>query len=244
MKLSIFYSLVFSFVIFNLANAETSLDETSSSGFFFHGMKLLHIRGNLTRAEERDREEKDRSLSFMYAVEDGDIEAATYLMIKGIDVNFTSRGGDTPLMWASRKGHMQFVVQLIEEGADVNAINKAGKTALMPAVESGYLRVADKLIEEGADVNAINKAGKTVLMYAAESGHLGVVDKLIEEGADVSVTDALGETALMYAIKSGKSAEVIKALYYETRLYLSSEDLDEIRDHLIFMLLSKTVDSN
>ena len=125
MKLSVFYSLVFSFL--NLANAEKVLNQEEEKYF------------------------KDE-FALITASEAGDLEAVKALIEAGADVKFQDADGWTALMSASINGHSKVAETLLKAGADVNARDIDGNTALKLAVSSKRLDVIIRIIKTGGIV--------------------------------------------------------------------------------------------
>jgi ankyrin repeat protein len=121
----------------------------------------------------------------------GDEEAVSSLIARGVDVNATSEGGRTALMQAAKRGHATTVELLLGHDADVRARNRRGKSALTYAVEGERLGVAQALLERGADPNEREYylSGWTLLMAAPSSGHTSAVRFLLGQGADVEARD-------------------------------------------------------
>lgn len=119
----------------------------------------------------------------MIACEEENIDAVSFLLEKGADVNakqyFQNCQGVTALLKAAAGGYTEIVKILLENGADVYAKTGAGNTALMKASEGGYIEAVSMLVEMGADVNAKDNWGMTALMKARQRGHEAVVRLII-----------------------------------------------------------------
>ena len=82
----------------------------------------------------------------MIACEEENIDAVSFLLEKGADVNAKTGAGNTALMKASEGGYIEAVSMLVEMGADVNAKDNWGMTALMKARQRGHEAVVRLII--------------------------------------------------------------------------------------------------
>jgi len=143
---------------------------------------------------------------FLVVVTKGDTAAAAAYLDAGVDVETTTRDGDSALANAVFNGHIEMAALLLERGADVNAANRqGGDTVLMWAVTTGSLTLTDLLLRHGANVNAENKNGYRALYRAAYKGYIEIVKLLLVSGAEAKVKTALAppKTALDQARESG-----------------------------------------
>jgi ankyrin repeat protein len=160
----------------------------------------------------------------------GAMEAADYLLERGIPIDLTGAGGRTPLMSAVLGDQSVMVRWLLRQGADPRlkaddqfsplmlAVRegKAGPAgelapyhresldvALLLAAVEGRTEVIDTLTNYGASVYARMEDGRTPLMLAAENGHKESVELLIDIGASRFSTDAQGRNAVELAESAG-----------------------------------------
>lgn len=63
------------------------------------------------------------------AARDGDVDQVRILLARGVDANYETPHGTTPLIWAVRQGHMEIIEMLLWDGADVHYVTKFGNTA-------------------------------------------------------------------------------------------------------------------
>lgn len=81
----------------------------------------------------------------MIACEEENIDAVSFLLEKGADVNakqyFQNCQGVTALLKAAAGGYTEIVKILLENGADVYAKTGAGNTSLMKAREKGHVDI-------------------------------------------------------------------------------------------------------
>ena len=150
---------------------------------------------------------KDDYTPLWYAVGNGNISLAEWLINKGAKVNLrTEESKQTVLMYAASKGDMEMVELLLRKGANAKLSDNEGRTArdfaLWYAVENGNISLAERLINKGAKVNLrTGKSKQTVLMYAASKGDMEMVKLLLRKGAYAKLSDNEGHTARDFALK-------------------------------------------
>lgn len=86
------------------------------------------------------------------------------------DVQATSQGGFTALMFAARNGDIETTQLLLAAGAMVDDSNPEYGTPLVMASAAGHEKLALLLIEKGANPNASDAGGVTALHYAMREG--------------------------------------------------------------------------
>ena len=116
--------------------------------------------------------------ALFWSIQKSNIQAATFLIDLGVDVNPSTNDSKTPLIIAIQKGHSQLAEHLIERGADVNVLTNDGYSPLIKASALGYISVVKKLIERGARLDASQKDGQTPYIAAVENGHPVVAEYL------------------------------------------------------------------
>ena len=103
--------------------------------------------------QDLDNDERE----FLLKVSEGDIENASELVKRGVDVNVQNENDMTALMIASETGHVEFLEELLRAGADVNIQNSVGDTALILATMKGQHKDVKELLKFGADCNIQGK---------------------------------------------------------------------------------------
>jgi ankyrin repeat protein len=168
----------------------------------------------------------------------GAVNAADYLLSRGLPVDAAGPGGCTPLMEAVLGGHKEMVNWLLRQGADPRLKDQEGYSALMLAVREGqagpvqelapYHRealdsglllaamlgrteVIDTLTNYGASVYTRMEDGRTPLMLAVEGGHFEAVELLLDLGSSRFAADNRGRTAMDVA-KDAEGEEIAALL--------------------------------
>ncbi|MBI3934719.1 MAG: ankyrin repeat domain-containing protein [Acidobacteria bacterium] len=94
------------------------------------------------------------------------------------DLQVSSKGGFTPLLFAAQQGDLETARLLLAAGADVDESTEEDGTALLLASANGYEQLALFLLEMGADPNATpgDGSGITALHYAMRDGMKSLLD--------------------------------------------------------------------
>jgi ankyrin repeat protein len=151
----------------------------------------------------------------MAAAYSGDLEAATWLVEHGADVNARSEAGCTALHGASVSGNAAILKLLLDRGADPNVRyqepNTIGdfQTPLTNAAWHGNVECLKLLLDRGADVNI--QGGpfeRSPLLCAATTGSEATVRLLLAHGANGQAKDWKGDTALDWAKLRGETSIV------------------------------------
>lgn len=88
--------------------------------------------------------------NLLIASKKGYLKLVKYYVSKGLNVNFKSRWGTTPLSLAASNGHFNVVKFLVSKGADVHARDNNGKSILSYALETKNPRIINFLKSKGA----------------------------------------------------------------------------------------------
>jgi len=81
------------------------------------------------------------------AAQEGNVEAATKLILHGADVDAPDNTGRTSLIIAASLGHLELVVALVEAGADICAADTSSATPIKLSANGGFKEVARYLIQ-------------------------------------------------------------------------------------------------
>ncbi len=119
----------------------------------------------------------------MVAMFNRNLEASSYIIEAGVDVNQTYFGFSL-LYGAAWEGDNNLVEMLIRAGAEIDYkytgedLEKAGITPLIAAASRGIKEVVVQLLEAGADPNIVDGKGKNASDYSREKGHSDIVKLL------------------------------------------------------------------
>ncbi|MEO7132593.1 MAG: ankyrin repeat domain-containing protein [Vicinamibacterales bacterium] len=137
----------------------------------------------------------------------GTVDAMTFLLDAGADVNAKNRRGSSPLHWAIRDPAK--VRLLLARGAAINARQVEGRTPLYQAASLGDgIDIMRLLLSNGADPNIALANGRTPLMAAADHGDVEALTLLLGAKVPVDVRNGAGETALILAAGDGNPRAV------------------------------------
>ena len=130
-----------------------------------------------------EKDEKFGSTPLRWAVFNGHVEAAEFLLSKGAALDAKNDVGSTPLHLAAYNGHAKAAEFLLSKGAAVDAKNDKGDMVLHLAAWNGHVEAAEFLLSKGAAVDAKNNDGKTPLDFARERGKTEMVQFLLNTSA-------------------------------------------------------------
>lgn len=186
-------------------------------------LELLSRRGGNVNANV------GRYTVLMAAAYSGDLDAATWLVEHGADVNARSEAGCTALNGAAVSGNAAIVKLLLDLGADPNVRYQEPdsigdfQTPLMNAAWHGHADCLKLLLERGADANIQGGPfGRSPLLCAATTGSEETVRLLIAKGANVHAQDWKGDTALDWALLRGET-NIVQLLRNASRKTLSAD---------------------
>jgi len=155
---------------------DLSLFEAAAAGRFDVVAKLIN-----QNPEAVNFYAEDGFTSLGLACYFGHYEIASYLILKGADVNLPSNNGFKvyPLHSAAAGNYTQIARLLVENNAQVNVKQQAGVTALHSAAQNGNIDLLILLLEHGADVNIRMEGGKLPADLAREKGFVEIADALV-----------------------------------------------------------------
>ena len=100
----------------------------------------------------------------------------------GIDINFRSKAGYTPLMCAAEKGHTLVCKSLLQKGADWYAQLNDIDTALTLAIHNGHKDTMEALVEVSNDPIKLylheTKGRTNAVFHAAISNQTGILEAM------------------------------------------------------------------
>lgn len=158
------------------------------------------------------------------------INAVTFLIKKGADVNVKNEYEETLLWYIIRNKNMNLLKLLLKNKANVNIRNRYGDTPLWYAIKTQDRYLVKLLIKNGANINKLNKNRENILSYVIENKNKEMVRYLVSHGANLNVISRYGRTVFWHVamyqdinmakflIKNGLNIN-LKDKYGETALW-------------------------
>jgi len=201
------------------------------------------LKNNILDINERDI---SGATLLVKAIELGNNDIATFLVLKGADVNVGYQG-QTLLHRAIKSGNLKILKILIKNGANIEAKNFRGMTPLTYAAFIGRPEMLKLLIKHGAKVNVVNNddletlfpKGMTPLLYATDQSFPDIVKILLEHGANIYAKNAKGQSAIDYATRQynyqdGDLENLKLLIQYGLNPNLKLSDGETILMHMIY----------
>lgn len=139
------------------------------------------------------------------------VKMADYLIEEGVNINYRSKDGLTPLHDLIMSSRRDIAKYIIKQGADINAVDNIGISPLMYAIKIEPLTFIEFLIKNGANVNIKSSDRTTALHRAILRNDIEIVKLLIDADADVNAQDIRKNTPLHQAAIDGRY-EIVKLL--------------------------------
>jgi len=93
-----------------------------SLAFYCEEGSLSPLKAILNKTPELVNEPNNQGLTPLFiAIKNSNYEIASYLKLKGGDVNTRNKSGQTPLFWVAANNNLEGVQCLLELGANVNS---------------------------------------------------------------------------------------------------------------------------
>jgi ankyrin repeat protein len=147
------------------------------------------------------------STPLMDAAVAGSVEAMSFLLDKGAEVDAQNPFGTTALMMSATQ--IDKVKLLLDRGAKPNLASKQGRTAVfVAAMSEPSAAIVKLLIARGADVHATDAFQNTTLTAAAYGNDLATLRLMLDAGIDVNAAGITGVTPLLGAAYHGNLAAV------------------------------------
>jgi hypothetical protein len=138
---------------------------------------IKELKSHLDKGEALEARGQWGHTPLLFAIANGQPEAALLLISRGANVNHPADERTTGLQLASMHGNVPVMQALIDAGASVDPRDSRGMTPLMWAANRGHVEALQLLIQRGADINALDGSGQTALTYAGPE-HSDIVELL------------------------------------------------------------------
>ncbi len=164
----------------------------------------LRRRIGLQMAGVRARIVPSTTSALHIAAQENHLQAVSFLIENGADVNASNFFNDTPLSLACDEGCTNIARVLLENGANLDMRNKRGRTSLFQACRKRNEDLVVLLVQHGADVNISDKTGHTPLTISIYYHFPEIAKYLIKNGADIHKQSNDGWNALHMALYYGE----------------------------------------
>ena len=146
--------------------------------------------------DDEDRQYTDVLFNALHAASSsGNEDVINFLLEEGLNIDYPTPEGWTPLFIAARDGQAEAAKLLIFRGADLNVQTDRGATALLMALTQPYPSEKARqdlliyMLKRGADPNLPDANGYFPLYYAATLKNADAVELLLEYGAKADTTN-------------------------------------------------------
>jgi ankyrin repeat protein len=212
-------------------------------------LRIVQYLVEQCRAKVKVATNKNKCTALHLARTHGHVEAAQYLVGKGLRVSTQDALGMNALHYACQNGHVELVQILCSthnsrfrrDAASaaipwIDDLTPKGCTALGLACEKGHMTIVSYLVEHcHASVEATSQENNWRPLHgAAYNGHLGIVQFLVEQGrAVVGAVSSQGWTALHLACRKGHAALVQYLVNYQVSLTTDFLLVATTSDHVL-----------
>jgi ankyrin repeat protein len=172
-------------------------------------------KGEKEKEKEKEKKESDAAITYLLlnppvaapstaadlceslciACSKGEVGRARQILLRGVDVNWQSRGGFTPAHIVCQFGHTECLSLLINHGAQLDKANNEGATPAHIACQNGHTSCLLLLVNHGVDCSQTTDDGSGPIHIACQNGYFECVKALLDRcKVDVNCTDISGVT--------------------------------------------------
>lgn len=173
--------------------------------------------------DDEDRQYTDVLFNALHAASSsGNEDVINFLLEEGLNIDYPTPEGWTPLFIAARDGQSEAAKLLVFRGADLNIQTDRGATALLMAITQEYPSETDRnslleyMLKRGADPNLADGNGFSPLYYAATLKNVTAVKLLLEYDA-VPDEENLSKISRILAPLSDNASRDILSLLKKAR---------------------------
>ena len=145
-----------------------------------------------------------------FSVRNSRLKISQYLLDRGADLNYRTKGGFSPLFAAVLSRDKGIVEFLLENGADISIKDSKGYAPLHLAAQLGDTPMVDFLLKMGANIDSTNNTGRTALYDAVLNNFPETVQLILKKAPNIQKGHNQW-SPLHVATKNG-NIEIAKAL--------------------------------
>jgi len=142
-----------------------------------------------------------------------------------IDINYTDKDNNTPLMLTLLAGSYKSAIWLIDNGADTTIANNENKLPIDIAVHKDKIQIVEELLNlNKLIIDQKDEYGRSLLQNIIVTGNHDMAKTLIKGGADINTLDNKGKHILYDALSYGDPVFVRHLLTYKN---IKLNDIDK-----------------
>lgn len=169
--------------------------------------------------DDKDRQYTDALFNALHAAaSSGNEDVINFLLEEGLNIDYPTPEGWTPLFIAARDGRAEAAKLLVFRGADLNFQTDRGATALLMAITQEYPSETDRaslleyMLKRGANPNLADANGFSPLYYAAALKNGAAVKLLLEYGAAPDEENLSKITRLLAPLSDNASRNILSLI--------------------------------
>lgn len=159
-----------------------------------------------------ERRDRYRRTPLHSAVRFGALEAVSFLLGQGADLEVADEGGNTPLHLASIYRHHEIIDLLIRHKGDIDRLNSQGQAPLMLASLYGNRESIKILLAGGASIDMTDAEGNMPLHTAVLYRRSENIEELLKGKTDIDAVNKAGYTPLHLAVQRPDNEKAVELL--------------------------------
>ena len=169
---------------------------------------IAAVRVALQKSFELENVDAQLKTPLMIAIENQDLEIATFLVQAGANINAQDFSKNTPFIVAAAEGHLELLQLMLRYSPDFQIFNRYGGNALTSACERGHVEIVRSMLASHFvfDIDHKDDFGWTPLMETIILGDGGersveICKLLLKAGANPRAVDRDGKSCYEHAVR-------------------------------------------